>query len=320
MTLHKTLKAALEDPSTFAQAMDAIDALKAADEWDADLEDTVIDRLTELQETHDFRVERATHWTNSNYTKLIDPFAAVYSGERLADALTATEYGHGLARTLRLVAGRRWDRKLDAKDAATLAQSPALAQLQGLEIAEQKMGPDGIAALMSSPHLSSLRALSVTGCKSGSSGAAAIARNPALSQLEILILSQGRIGSSGVEYLAQSPHLTQLKVLVLDENNLTAGALRAIAQSTTLSGLSYLSINSNKNIGWEGVAALAQSPHLRSLETLNMYNVNMRTKGAKALANSAVIATLKAWQIDTLSPTGRAALEASPFLPEGLSV
>jgi hypothetical protein len=315
---HMAQGADREPQLAFHAVLSAVEALKRADRWEESLEDAVADRILALQEAHDFSVKRASHWTNSNYTRLIDPLSATFQGERLGEAQIATEYGHGLARTLRLTASRRWDRKLDAKDAEVLAQNPALAQLQGLEIAEQKMGPAGIATLMSSPHLSSLRALSITGCKSGSGGAAAIARNPALSQLEILILSQGRIENSGAEALARSPHLTNLRVLVLDENGLGAAGLRAIAQSATLQGLTYLSINSNKNIGWAGVAAFAESPYLRSLETLNMYNVKMGAKGAKALANSPVLATLKAWQYDTLSPTARAALLASPHLPEGL--
>lgn len=305
------LETALESADALHPIEEAITAVKAAGAWSPAVEARVRDRLTARFEAQDISVERRSHWTNANFTALVDPYSVGFSGPRLDEVFEQTRFGHGFARTLRLQSRSRWDRKLDAKDGAALADCAALAQLQGLEIAEQGLGPQGVAALAASPYLSSLRALSVTGSKTGLAGARAIAANPALAHLEILILSQGRIGSSGVEALAASPHLRRLRVLVLDENQLTARAFEAIAQSANFAGLRWLSLCSNKQVGAAGVVALAASPHLRSIEVLHLARVNMRTTGAKALAKSPILDSVRALNTlgNNITPTGQAALE-----------
>lgn len=306
------LDATLDAPDSLHSILQHVEAIQAAGRWTEALDARVRDRVFSLREAQDFRVERASHWTFANYTKLIDPFSVTFGGTRHADVFDQTRFGLGLARTLRLVSNSRWDRKLDARDAAAIAENPALAQLQGIEVEEQALGGAGVAALASSPHLTSLRALSITGSKTGPEGAWAIANNPALANLEILILSQGRLGNGGVEVLARSPHLRRLRVLVLDENQLAATAFRSIAQSETLAGLTWLSLCSNKEAGAAAVTALAASPHLRAIETLHLARVNMRTTGAKALAKSPILDSVRVLNVlgNDLTPTGQAALTA----------
>lgn len=302
-----------EPSEHFGELIELVRELIEADELAEELLEDTQARVRELWKTRDFAVERASHWTNANYTKLLCPFSVRFSGERLFEVSSQTSFGFGLARTLRMVADRRWDKKLGVRHGKGIAAMEALSQLEGIEIAEQSLGPKGVNAFASSPHLTSLRALSITGCKSGHEGAAAIANNPALANLEILILSQGRIESAGAEALARSPHLTKLHTLVLDENQLGAAALRAIAESESLANLRYLTINSNKNIGADGVVALANSPHLRSLETLHLRGVNMRTTGATALANSPILSTVKELSLfsNNITEKGKQALRES---------
>ena len=287
--LIETTLASVEDAKGI---LSAIDTAKERDEWDGELAAYVRERLDVLFEECPITTQRASHWTNSNYTKLIDPFSVAFSGERLPTIVDQDAFGHGFARTLRILSGSRWDKKLGVRAASQIAEMEILSELQGLEVAEQKFGPKGVARFASSPHLTNLRALSFTGSKSGVEGAEAIAANPALANLEILILSQGRVESAGVEALAKSPYLTKLRVLVLDENKLGAAAFEHLAASETLAGLEYLSVNSNKDVGASGVEALAASETLRSLRTLHVNNVGMRAAGAKALAASEIARTL----------------------------
>jgi hypothetical protein len=267
--------------------------LREARGEDAARVDALVERargvLAPLLAAEPIRAERKAHWTFSNHTALVDPCNVGVSGASKLDPSRYDRPAFGLARTFRVRNAGRRDTKLTTKYGAMLAELEAFEAFEGLEILEQSLGPEGVAEFAASPHLKNLKALSISGSKSGAGGAEAVASNPALSGLEILILSQGRIGDSGAAAIAQSPHLKNLKVLVLEENQIGARGVEALAASPGLAGLEHLCLNSNKKVGAAGVKALAESPHLRSLKVLRLRGVNMRTTGARALADSPLL-------------------------------
>ncbi len=301
----------------------AITSLREISSEDSDLGDELFQEVREaldlLQAAHPIRAQRASHWTFSNHTALVDPCSVKLTGDRKFDPGEYGDLASGLARTLRVRNSSRWEKKLTARYGDLLAELEALEEIEGLEILEQSLGPEGVAALASSPHLKNLRALSISGSKSGLEGARAIASNAALANLEILVLSQGRLGVDGVEALASSPHLTNLRVLVLEENQLMPSAVEAIAGSATFSNLTHLVLHSNKAIGADGVRHLAHARHLESLTDLRMMSVNMRTTGAKVLAVSPLLERLEALDVraNGVTDKGKEVLRQSPHLSSG---
>jgi hypothetical protein len=88
----------------------------------------------------------------------------------------------------------------------------------------------------------------------------------------------------------------------------------ALAEAPNLAGLTYLDVRCW--IGPEGVRALAASPYLRHLKSLDLHVSGMGDEGADALARSPILAEVENLRLvlDELSDEGARALAASPYL------
>ena len=142
----------------------------------------------------------------------------------------------------------------------------------------------------------------------------ALAEQPFLARVRYLTID-GQIKDRGVAALADSLHLGNLDRLnLLDTGMSDKGAVR-LAEAENLS-CSMLALSGNE-IGDEGVAALADSPVLASVERLYLARNPIGDDGVIALANSPHLGKLRELGLGTLedlSDEGARALVDSPHL------
>jgi uncharacterized protein (TIGR02996 family) len=227
---------------------------------------------------------------------------------------------------------------------AALAACPLLAAVRGLSLDD--LTPEHLATLLASPHWPALTDLRLGG-RIGPGGARVIARWPGAVSLRKLSFWFAAIGPAGAEALAASPHLANLTALHLHGGFIgTPGAL-ALANSATLRHLRNLSVGYNK-IGPEGIAALLHSPNLagveelkisfngpsddgpgdaglaalassptiRRLRSLDLAESRVTAEGARHLAGAAHLATLRTLDLhgNPVGPAGARHLADSPHL------
>ena len=177
---------------------------------------------------------------------------------------------------------------LDDEDLVQLASSPHLAELEELELEDCDIGDGGQIALARAPQLGKLRVLDL-GCRIetlrlrrrrlGEALGPVLAAFPALTELD---LSETRLGTSGVARLAALP--LRPRSLGLNRNNIYVGGAYALARSPILDGVETLNVSSNP-MGEAGALALVTSPHLRALRCL-VYG------GEGGIPNAAVVAAI----------------------------
>ena len=125
-----------------------------------------------------------------------------------------------------------------------------------------------------------LRAVFVRGAPLGDDGLGALAGSPALASVRTLGVERCGLTDQGVRWLAQSPHVNGLRELYLcNREGLETGPLN--------------------QIGDAGAVALAASPSLGQLETLDLWNTGVGDAGLEALVASAHLprlSSLTAWK------------------------
>jgi serine/threonine protein kinase len=151
-----------------------------------------------------------------------------------------------------------------------------------LDLTNKQIGDAGAATLANSPSLANLSVLYLSGNQIGDEGAAALAGSPYLVNLTRLILWDNRIGDAGVAALAASPNLANLTSLDLGRNRVGDAGATALAGSPHLANLNALILVSNQ-IGDAGAAALAASPYLANLAELKPLNNHISSAGVTAL-------------------------------------
>jgi uncharacterized protein (TIGR02996 family) len=97
--------------------------------------------------------------------------------------------------------------------------------------------------------------------------------------------------SEDIASLLAHPYLTGLRALDLAYNRIGPAGARRLAESSALVGLITLNLNGlsdepGNDIGDEGLAALARSPHLHRLQFLRLDSNRIGPQGARALAES----------------------------------
>jgi uncharacterized protein (TIGR02996 family) len=165
----------------------------------------------------------------------------------------------------------------DPHPAATrlLAGHRVLERCIDLEVLNSMGGEEVLIELIESPHLRNLRRLVVEngGLKKG---VLALAR-PEMAQLTWLDLNRnhsedGPLGDAELEKLVTCPHLERLEFLSFGLNQVTNEGARALAKASRLNRLRRLCLNVTP-LGAPGVRHLAHSPHLTSIEFLELGNL-----------------------------------------------
>ncbi len=224
-----------------------------------------------------------------------------------------------------------------------LLSSPKLGPVTVLDLGSNRFSNDTVRALGRSPRLRGLKKLSLSMHTLGPEGARLLAASENISRLESLNLWNGDILDEGAVALFRSGRIGPLKELILGHNGICAAGARAIAECAALAGLTHLnlygihsltgpegvralaqspylarleSLDPGHAIGDEAARAIAESPHWRSLTRLKLCSCNLGPEGVRALAASPVLETVEDLNLATnpIGSAGALALAQSPYL------
>jgi hypothetical protein len=142
--------------------------------------------------------------------------------------------------------------------------------------------------------LSRLTTLDLRGNFLRESGMEALAGEaPHLANLRTLLLGFGGpcdvscvIGPAGLREMLYSPYLSQLETLDRDDNNLDADSVTLLSSFARACLLRQLILCFNRDLGTEGVRALATSPNLGGLTWLDLSYCDLGERAAEFLLAS----------------------------------
>ena len=170
-----------------------------------------------------------------------------------------------------------------------LAQMKALRALRSLHLGQQRIGPKE-ATVFHSENLVNVRKLDLWGNPLGDDGALVLSRAARLDALTSLGLASCKLTARGVDALSRAPFFPRLTRLELRYND----GLGPLVGEALVRGESLveLSLGSNQ-IGDDGLAAIAGSPTMKNLETLELYGNDITERGVEVLVKSPHLARLK---------------------------
>ncbi len=114
--------------------------------------------------------------------------------------------------------------------------------------------------------------------------------------LESLEVGNCGIGARALKTLLKHPDILRLRHLNLDLNRLGPGGARAIEKATGLTQLERLDLfgtTGSGRIKAAGTQALARSPHLKTLKSLDLRNQDIQDEGLIAIAESLYLTKLE---------------------------
>jgi uncharacterized protein (TIGR02996 family) len=200
--------------------------------------------------------------------------------------------------------------KLGSAGLSAFCKSPHLAGLRWLSFYDTAIGPKGASALADTPSLAGLRDLILMDRSIGPGGAAAIVGARHFAGLEEMMLSFSSVGDPFAEALARADHITNLRILRLDYTDLTPAGITALARAPHLASLRRLDLDGN-DIG-PGLPALAGSPYLRYLESLNLGQMHASDADLAVLLRSPILHSLR-----KLSVCNQLGLDSTLALADG---
>jgi uncharacterized protein (TIGR02996 family) len=223
--------------------------------------------------------------------------------------------------------------------ARALAASPYLSRLTTLSLVHTGIGDAGVQAIVQSPTLAGLASLDLDQNHLSDDAVRALAGWPALARHTVLKLCFRRqygdpfgiaVGPAGVAALAASAHAANLRELYLEGHAVGDAGVEVLAASAHLGRLETLTVQPihPSREGWQGpgpppgtlteasALALAASPHLTGLRTLDLYGNLLGDPGAELLAASPNLAGLVTLDLgnNDVGEEGIRALAASPYL------
>jgi uncharacterized protein (TIGR02996 family) len=173
-----------------------------------------------------------------------------------------------------------------------LAGSPILSGVEDLSMESCGIGSREMGALASSPYLKRLARLELHCNQVGPAGARAVAEKADWPAITHFSLGSNQLGNEGVKALAEWPALSRFAYIHLAHSRIRPAGLRDLVQASQLPSwqrliVSYeagdhavyrhdlyprfLSLYNNENIGNAGIRALARSPYLTGLNTLEIW-------------------------------------------------
>jgi uncharacterized protein (TIGR02996 family) len=120
---------------------------------------------------------------------------------------------------------------------------------------------------------------------------------PQLARLRSADFSGRPVDDAFAAELARSPHLTGLRRLGLHRSSLTPKGLRSVLEAANLPNLTELDLSDSLGIGSAHLAAVAASPSLARLKSLDLLATVVGEDGARALAKSKPAAGLEVLRI-----------------------
>lgn len=119
-----------------------------------------------------------------------------------------------------------------------------------------------------------------------------LVESPLLAEIRELDFCGNDLGNGGPNLLARSSHLQNLEGLNLGYNDLTDRGLETLTGISALTRLRSLSINDNPHLGPPGIRALADSPYLGQLRTLDISGNGLTSSALRLLINSPTLKLL----------------------------
>jgi len=212
----------------------------------------------------------------------------------------------------------------DAELVANLSRCDFLRRLRTLDLYQSPLGGEEAGRVMfGSPHLTRLRGLHL-GEGDATPGMVSVLAEclSGLRELYLWDFHQGELGNAGLATLANSPAFASLTTLNLLQTGVDADGARAVAESPHLRRLESLSFGfqacgyAPNYIGPEGIRHLAWSMQLAGLRHLGLGMTRAGSAGARALATSPHLDRLKLLDLglNDLRDDGVAALAEWPCL------
>jgi uncharacterized protein (TIGR02996 family) len=184
-----------------------------------------------------------------------------------------------------------------------LAQRRCLARMRRLEFAS--ITATELAHLLASPHLTALEELAIGWCGMDDSALRLLASSAALGKLRSLDLGwlpEGREEDAAVA------------------NRVTSAGLAILGASPNLQTLRSLGLRGNRLLGDSGVTVLLEGPALRNLVTLDLRSTGLTAAGARRLAESPALTSLKTLHLGGNDSLGDALEPLRTRLGSGLVV
>jgi len=135
-----------------------------------------------------------------------------------------------------------------------------------------EIGNEGMAVLATHPTAAKVRVLDLRGAKLTVAGIRKLCSSSYLTQIHTLDLWDNPFGNAGLKELLRWRYLSGLRWLNLEQTKITTVGAIALAECSAIGELRELLIGGN-HIRADGCRALARSPHLNRLTTLNLYEV-----------------------------------------------
>lgn len=200
--------------------------------------------------------------------------------------------------------------KLGPADLHTLASSPYAAGLEVLNLTCNMVQDQGAIEIANSHHLGHLQKLYLKQNLLTPEGAKSILYSSRLPKLKTLCLSELKAPYHGVQLFC-SPLMGQLSCFHYGKNRLTPSDAESIASCPQIGALCELHLNDCAlgEDGAAGAAAIVMSPHLDSLQQLDLGGNGIDDQGAGVLANASQL--LRLTSLD---------LRANPLSDQGLSI
>ena len=222
-----------------------------------------------------------------------------------------------------------------------LVHSPHLANLTGLTIYAQHLGPALARALADSPHLDGLRRLVVARNEMGDLGVEHLVLAPGLASLEELDLGENEIGQVGARLLARCPRFGKLTALRLAGNAIGPLGAETLAASDSIPKLAHFGLRGTRlggprspliessrllrfgalDLGENGLTAetlrpLLETVHPIGLRELDLGHNDLGDAGAERLAQAPALGGLRVLKLtnNQIGDDGLRALAASPHL------
>ena len=164
--------------------------------------------------------------------------------------------------------------------ALQLAETPALAALTRLDVAQSQLSAVGVAALAQLGGLVEVACDSWAAHRAGN--LAALLRLP---QLQRLSSGNNALGEQGAAALLGATGLRGLTSLSVRRNGLCSRSMAKLAAAAALRGLQHLDLEHNP-LHERGVRALVQAPCLTALRSLNLCHTHLDDDASQLLLTS----------------------------------